>query len=83
MVNKLKIKKIDVIKVYPTEDGLYFGRKWALIAYELSRDIKGVMDVPLPKECDSVHPVAISAINGIINRGTYDNVIVPDYKIVA
>jgi len=76
-MSSLKIRKIDVLKVYPTETGTYFGRKWALVAYELSNDVKGIIDLPIPKDCDDIHPVAIGAIRGAINRGIFDNILRP------
>ena len=70
----IKIRKIDVLDVYPKGERLYFDKKWAIIAYELQcghRDIVGIMDMPLPKESDDIHPLARDALMKCIARGTF------------
>ena len=69
-----KIKKIDVLGVYPQGKRTYHGKKWGVAHYELAGEVKGVIDFPLPPECDDIHPVAIAAIMNAVTRGVYDGV---------
>ena len=83
----LKIRKLDVITVYPSGENKgpkrYFGKKFAVVAYELTHEIKGFMDVPLPAGCQDIHPVAIGVIMNAIKRGVFDSFIRPEYVIEA
>ena len=82
----LKIRKLDVITVYPSGENKgpkrYFGKKFAVVAYELTHEIKGFMDVPLPKGSDDIHPVAIGVLMNAISRGSY-NSLLPQYETKA
>lgn len=83
-----RIKKLDVIDVYPKGHNKgpknYFGKKWAVIKFELvmkGEVIEGLIDVPLPKDCDDIHPVAADAINKAVSRGTLEAA--ADYVLAA
>ena len=75
-MRELAIAKVDITKVYPQDDNKspnnYFGKKWGVASYELNDGTRGVMDFPIPPECDDIQPVARRALNMAINRGTYN-----------
>jgi len=77
-----KIRKLDIIAVYPAKS-LYFGKKWAVVAYELTGGIVGFLDVALPKDCDDIHPIATAAMLSTISRGTFAQKTKADYVPAA